>query len=79
MRPIEREMKLLTKNRWPFSMNLFSASTRIQFCFCDNIGERSEAWSVLSKRFQNFERPRLQRLIPDLTNLRKNNNESIVD
>ena len=42
-------------------------------------GKGSEAWSVLCKRFKRFERPRLQKLISDLTNLRKYNNESIVD
>ena len=42
-------------------------------------GKGSEAWSVLCKRFKSFERPRLQKLISDLTNLRKYNNESIVD
>ena len=42
-------------------------------------GKGSEAWSVLCKRFNSFERPRLQKLISDLTNLRKNNNKSIVD
>ena len=41
-------------------------------------GKGSEAWSVLCKRFKKFERPRLQKLISDLTNLRKYNNESIV-
>ena len=42
-------------------------------------GKGSEAWSVLCQRFKSFERPRLQKLISDLTNLRKYNNESIVD
>ena len=42
-------------------------------------GKRSEASSVLCKRFKSFERPRLQKLISDLKNLRKYNNESIVD
>ena len=42
-------------------------------------GKGSEAWSVLCKRFKSFERPRLQKLISDLTNLRKYSNESIVD
>ena len=42
-------------------------------------GKGSEAWSVLCKRFKIFERPRLQKLIYDLINLRKSNNESIVD
>ena len=42
-------------------------------------GKGSEAWSVLCKRFKSFERPCLQKLISDLTNLRKYNNESIVD
>ena len=38
MRPIERENRFLTTNKWPFSMNLFSASTRSQFYFCNHIG-----------------------------------------
>ena len=42
-------------------------------------GKGSEAWSVMCKRCKSFERPRLQKLISDLTNLRKYNNESIVD
>ena len=39
-RPIEREQRFLTKNRWRFGMNLFSASTRSQFYFGDHIGEK---------------------------------------
>ena len=42
-------------------------------------GKGSEAWSVLCKGFKSFETQRLQKLISDLTNLRKYNNESIVD
>ena len=42
-------------------------------------GKGSEAWSLFCKRFKRFERPRLQKLISDLTNLRKYNNESTVD
>ena len=34
---------------------------------------------MLCKRFKSFEGPRLQKLVSDLTNLRKYNNESIVD
>ena len=34
---------------------------------------------MLCKRFKKFQRPRLQILISDLTNLRKYNNESLVD
>ena len=34
---------------------------------------------MLCKRFKSFERSRLQKLIYDLTNLRKYNNEIIVD
>ena len=34
---------------------------------------------MLCKRFKSFERPRLQKLISDLTNLRKYKNESPVD
>ena len=42
-------------------------------------GKGSDAWSVLCQRFKSFERPRLQKLISNLTSLRKYNNESIVD
>ena len=42
-------------------------------------GKRSEARSVLYKRFKSFERPSLQKLISDLTKLKKYNSESIVD
>ena len=42
-------------------------------------GKRSEAWSVLCQRFKSFEGPRLQKLISNLTSLRKYDNESIVD
>ena len=42
-------------------------------------GMGSEAWSVLCKNFKSFERPRLRKLISGLTNMRKYNNESIVD
>ena len=60
-------------------MNLFSASTKNQFFLRPLRGKGSDAWSVLCKRFKSFERPRLQKLISDFTNLRKYNNESIVD
>ena len=81
MRPIEGEKRFLTKNRRRFSVSLFSASTGSQFYFHDQIGGKDlkPGWSVLCKRFKSFERLRLQKLISDLTNLRKYNNENIVD
>ena len=32
--------EIFDKNRWRFGMNLFSASIRSQFYFCDHIGEK---------------------------------------
>ena len=61
-------------------MHLFSASRGSQFCFWQPYkGKESEAYSVLCKRFKSFERPCLQKLISDLTKMRKHNYESIVD
>ena len=34
---------------------------------------------MLCKRFNSFERPRLQKLLSDFENLRKYNKESIID
>ena len=79
MRLMKREKVFSTKNRWPFGMNLFSASTRTVIFLQPNRGKGSEAWSVLCRRFKSFERPRLQKQISDLSNLRKCDNERIVD
>ena len=42
-------------------------------------GNGSKAWDVLRKRFKSFERPRLQKLISELTTLKKNSNETVID
>ena len=42
-------------------------------------GKRSEAWSVLCKRYKSLERLRLQKLMSDLTKLRKYSIEKSVD
>ena len=42
-------------------------------------GNGSKAWDVLRKKFKSFERPRLQKLISELTTLKKNSNETVID
>ena len=43
-------------------------------------GDGTRAWDMLCKRFKSFERPQLHKLIlTELTSLKKNSNESIVD
>ena len=42
-------------------------------------GNGSKAWDVLRKRFKSFERPRLQKLISELTTLKKNRNETVIE
>ena len=42
-------------------------------------GNDSKAWDVLRKMFKSFERPRLQKLISELTTLKKNSNETVID
>ena len=39
----------------------------------------TRSWDVLYKGFKNFERPQLYKLIAQLTSLRKDSSESIVD
>ena len=52
---------------------------QVSFILRPDRGKGFEFWSVLCKMFKGFERPRLQKVISDLTNLRKYSNESIVD
>ena len=42
-------------------------------------GNGSKTWGVLRKRFKSFERSRLQKLISELTTLKKNSNETVID
>ena len=42
-------------------------------------GNGSKAWDVLRKRFKSVERPRLQKLIFDLTTLKENSKETVID
>ena len=42
-------------------------------------GNGNKAWDVLRKKFKSFERPRLQKLISELTNLKKKSNETVID
>ena len=42
-------------------------------------GDDTRAWDVLCKRFKDFERPQLHKLIAQLTSLKKTSSESIVD
>ena len=60
-------------------MNLFSASKRVQLYFCDHIGEKDLKFGACCVRGLKVLRPRLQKLIFVLTNLRKFSNENIVD
>ena len=38
----------------------------------------AQAWDVLTKRFRSFERPRLQKLVSELTSLVKRDDESLI-
>ena len=42
-------------------------------------GDGAQAWDVLTKRFRSFERPRLQQLVSELTNLGKRDDESLIE
>ena len=42
-------------------------------------GDGAQAWDVLIKRFRSFERPRLQKLVSELTSLVKRDNESLIE
>ena len=78
MRPIERE-NIFDEKQMAIWYELVQCLDKSVLFLRPYRGKGSEAWSVLCKRFKSFERPRLQKLISDLTNLRKYNNESIVD
>ena len=42
-------------------------------------GDGSQAWDVLTKRFRSFERPRLQKLVSELSSLVKRDDESLIE
>ena len=42
-------------------------------------GDGAQAWDVLTKRFRSFERPRLQKLVSELTSLVKRDDESLIE
>ena len=42
-------------------------------------GDGAQAWDVLTKRFRSFERPRLQKLVSELTRLIKRDDESLIE
>ena len=42
-------------------------------------GDGAQIWDVLTKRFRSFERPRLQKLVSELTSLVKRDNENLID
>ena len=39
----------------------------------------AQAWDALTERFRSFERPRLQKLVSELTSLFKRDDESLID
>ena len=41
-------------------------------------GHGAQAWAVLTKRFHSFERPRLQKLVSELTSLVKRDDKSLI-
>ena len=41
-------------------------------------GDGAQAWDVLTKRFRSFERPRLQKLVSELTSL-ETDNQSLIE
>ena len=42
-------------------------------------GDGAQAWDVLTKRFRSFERPRLQKLVSELTILVKRDDEILIE
>ena len=51
----------------------------ISFFLRPHKGDGTRAWDVLCQRFKCFERPQLDKLIAQLTSLKKTSSESIVD
>ena len=77
---IDKEKEIFEKKQLHIWYELVQALDKKSVLFLRPYkGNGNKAWDVLRKKFKSFERPRLQKLISELTNLKKKSNETVID